>query len=615
MYYKLLLDHITIFFIISHLTECQETGVSLRSATPLYLSSKEQLADSVQCPLWFFYNSTTKQCECYNIYPETVTCTKQRAFLHYNNYMTYSEEKGLFISNSYYYDASGLNRSASQPGFIELPSNISELNDYMCGSANRKGFLCSECIDGFGPSATSPKFKCMNCSNIVARYSVTIYLLSELVPVTIFYFIVLFFQINLTSAPMVNFIFYSQVVHNTISYNGIDTLDQMKYSLSIASVFHGIWNLNYFRYVIPPFCISQKFHMIHIVYLQSISTFFPFVLIGITWICIELYTSNCILLLWSWKAINKLFLRYVKLMKIQNRTVTVVDTFATFFLLSYSKLILFLSLSGYSTELFNVNDTTLASSHIHRLGLDPTEDFLGKSHATVAIMVIIFLMFILPPVVLLALYPVRAFRSLLFKCCSTRCMASLTIFVEKFYSCYRDGLDGGWDMRSWASVPFILVLIGFSLSAGVNHFFYLFSVFSLCWCLVTAVMQPYKEKFMTLTDMFIFTNVSILSASLNVIITYSDASHIYQNTVRVFGTLPMIWLVGFVFYKIFKIKIKISLNMAREKLPRCCNLLNCGNQNEPNNPVQHVGDFNDFPDPDRMLYPAQYMQCGYDSIS
>ena len=523
MYYKSLLDHITIFFIISHPTECQETGVSLRAATPLHLSSKGQLADSVQCPLWFFYNSTTKQCECYNIYPEIVTCTRQRAFLHYNNYMTYSEEKGLFISTSCYYDASGLNRSASQPGFIELPSNISELNDYMCGSANRKGFLCSECIDGFGPSATSPKFKCMNCSNTFARYSVTIYLLSELVPVTIFYFIVLFFQINLTSAPMVSFVFYCQIAQNAINYSGFDPLDQMKYFASVVSIFHGIWNLKFFRYVIPPFCISQKFHMIHILYLQSISTFFPFVLIGITWICIELYSRNCILLVWSWRAINKLFLRYVKLMQIQNRTVTVVDTFATFFLLSYAKLILLLSLSGVSTEIFNINDTTLASSHIHRLGLDPMEDFLGKSHATVAIMIIsllIFLAFILPPVVVLALYPVRAFRSLLFKCCSSRCMASLTIFVEKFYSCYRDGLDGGWDMRSWASIPFIVVLIGFSLNAGMSHFFFLVSVFSLWWCLVIAVMQPYKEKFMALTDMFIFTNISILSASLYIIITY-----------------------------------------------------------------------------------------------
>ena len=39
-----------------------------------------------------------------------------------------------------------------------------------------------------------------------------VYLLSKLLPVTIFYFIFLIPQINLTTAPMVSFIFYSHVV-------------------------------------------------------------------------------------------------------------------------------------------------------------------------------------------------------------------------------------------------------------------------------------------------------------------------------------------------------------------------------------------------------------------
>lgn len=30
------------------------------------------------------------------------------------------------------------------------------LNEYICGPMNRNGFLCSECIDGFSPSFTSP---------------------------------------------------------------------------------------------------------------------------------------------------------------------------------------------------------------------------------------------------------------------------------------------------------------------------------------------------------------------------------------------------------------------------------------------------------------------------
>ena len=537
-------------------------------------------------------------------------CRKQNAFLPYNYYMTYSEEEGFFISTSYYYDASALKKSASLPNFIELPSNISELNDYMCGSANRKGFLCSECIDGFGPSATSPKFKCSNCSNTFARYSVVIYLLSELVPVVIFYFIVLFFPINLTSVPMVSFVLYCQIVHNVISYNLVDM--QVKYFLLIASVFHGIWNLTFFRYVIPPFCISPKLRMIHIIYLQSISTIFPFFLIAITWICIELYTRNCVLLVYLWRAFNNLVPKCIKVM--QTPTRTVINAFTTFFLLSYTKLIFVLVVPIFSVKVYNIklNDTvtTLSSSYAYRLALDPSGEFSDKSHhiAIKAISILIFLSFILPPVVILALYPIRAFRNLLFKCCSSRCMASLTIFVEKFYSCYRDGLDGGRDMRSLAALPFFAVLLGFALNNLVSLFF----AFCVYWCLTIAIVQPYKKKFMAISDVFIIANASILLVILfNV---NSSNLYIFPHAFRAFGTLPMLWLVSFVFFKVFETKLKTQLNMIKEKLP-CCNYLLNRIQNKEDYDAQQIEDFNALPDADRMLHPERYKQQGYDSLS
>ena len=618
MYFQLFC--ITILVTVINLTECKEAGVSLRTqwaANPPPRDNKVQLADSIQCPVWFFYDSTTNQCECYSIHPRVVKCIKQKVFLKYGFYMTYSSERGFIISSTIYYDASGLiHKPTTEPDFIELPSNISEINDYMCGPANRKGILCSECIDGFGPSATSPKFKCSNCTSVIAKYSAVIYLLSELVPVTVFYFIVLFFQLNLTSAPMVSFIFYSQVVHNVINYAGVDPADQMKSFLSIASVFHGVWNLDFFRYVIPPFCISPNLQIIHIVYLQSISAIFPFILIGITWICIALYSRNCIVLVWLWRAFNRLFLKNFKLM--QNPSRTVIDTFATFFLLLYTKLMFVLAIvpSLLMNEI-NVNATTLMSNVVHRPALDPSKSFFHKSHLipNMAISVLIFVIAILPPVLLLALYPIRVFRSLLFKCCSSRCMASLTIFVERFYSCYKDGLDGGRDMRSWASLPFFLIILGFAMWSNESSR-YLVSILCMCWSLAVVIFQPYKDRFMAITDAFMLANVSILSTVLDL---YNNrlSSHFHRIdlSLKVFGMLPMLWLVGFVTFKVFKTKIKAMLKMAREKLPCCNYLLNYGHQNEEDDRVQQIGDPNYLPCADRMLRPEQYMRRGYDSIS
>ena len=48
--------------------------------------------------------------------------------------------------------------------FIQLPDNVSELNDYMCGPLNRKGRLCSECKDGYGLGTTSVGFQHFECT-------------------------------------------------------------------------------------------------------------------------------------------------------------------------------------------------------------------------------------------------------------------------------------------------------------------------------------------------------------------------------------------------------------------------------------------------------------------
>ena len=62
---------------------------------------------------------------------------------------------------------------------------------------NRKGILCKDCIDGFAVSFTSMGRKCSNCTD--ARYGIPLYLLIELAPTTVFYLIILIFQIHMTS--------------------------------------------------------------------------------------------------------------------------------------------------------------------------------------------------------------------------------------------------------------------------------------------------------------------------------------------------------------------------------------------------------------------------------
>ena len=113
--------------------------------------------------------------------------------------MTYENEEGIFVSPCNYRIAEEHNITADKM-YTNLPENITELSDYMCVPLNSKGLACSECIDGFGCSIMSREFGCPVYAN--AWYGVPLYLFMEFVPIKVFYFIILFFQISMTSAPV-----------------------------------------------------------------------------------------------------------------------------------------------------------------------------------------------------------------------------------------------------------------------------------------------------------------------------------------------------------------------------------------------------------------------------
>ena len=140
----------------------------------------------------------------------------------------------------------------------------------------RKGFLCSECIDGFSPSFTSLDY--MACSNCTASkyFGVPLFILIEIVPITLFYLVFLLLQINITLSPMTCYIFYSQVMMIAVAAPSAKSqlleMDtgwfQSNFDV-IANALYGIWNLDFFRYSLPPFCVSNRLNCNCIAILES----------------------------------------------------------------------------------------------------------------------------------------------------------------------------------------------------------------------------------------------------------------------------------------------------------------------------------------------------------
>jgi hypothetical protein len=489
-----------------------------------------------------------------------VKCTNERVLLRSGYCATFEEGRGIFIAKCPYFLLNGHN--VTEPGYIRLPDNISELNDYMCGPMNRKGLLCKDCIDGFGPSVTSLGYKCSNCTDV--WYGIPLYLAVELIPITLFYLIILIFKVHLISAPMPLIILCCHLIMYMLLFERHEPIERLlpldSSSPLLAGVisFLGIWNLDFIRYIAPPFCVSSRLLPSHIEILDYITNFYPLFLIIFTVICIDLHDRNFRPFVWIWRPLHKYFARFQRKWDIRN---DIIDVFASFFLLFYIKL-------GYLGSIlykcFAVRSTPKGPIHAC-LTIDGC---FSRSRPKYAYTVIPFvLVFNVLPVLLLVLYPFKLFRKCLSKCKLDKLFIST--FVEKFHGCYRDGLDGGKDMRSFCGLYFFLVI----LMSQVHHHFlklklhispWLSSAFIfLTFSLLIALIQPYKKKHINILD-------SLLLAHLAVIYVLFSRDYFPGDGVQMFAMI-LLPATMFGIFAVFKIISKYLplLRVCRYCCERC----------------------------------------------
>ena len=478
---------------------------------PLYdhLSYKIQ----TECPLWFYYNSTSHKCQ--DLPYRQFNYEGNNTFIESFQILTCSTENRSLVSiiaSKNYQSLRGYNSTKLKPGYILLPKNISILNEYMCGPLNRKGYLCSECSDGFGPSMILTTYTdvCYNCTEL--WYGMTLYLFLEFVPITVFYILILVFQVSVTSAPMTCFIMYSQltIIAFRTSWDGC-LLCRVQFteagSLRVVSkvilTLYGVFNLDFFRHIAHPFCISSHLKPIHIALLGYVSAFYPILLIVLTWLCVELHGRNFQLVVCLWKPFHRCF---VQLKRGWNTKSDITDVFASIFLLSYGKILYQTSIILSLHEIFTYSLAGDHQSHNYALCTGVSIRFGSAKCVAIAVIAgLIFCVFNLLPVLLLVLYPSKMFRTVLSKCRLDGIV--LNIFVEKFHCCYRDGLNGGRDMRSFSGLYFLLMVMVFLIVLVVKNiirytfepYFLRGTVFSVT-ALLIASCRPYRKTYMNLSD-------------------------------------------------------------------------------------------------------------------
>jgi len=574
------------------------------------VSFTEQTTPAVQqdgCPPWFVPdNRSTTGCSCKSSFP-AVKCGPDSPLLRFGNCMTYNSKTETTEFGSCPYIAHYNTTPVDHVFYIQLPSNVSLLNEFMCGPLNREGPLCGKCKDGYGIALYSYTLECSKCWG--HGYGWLLYFFLELFPTTVMYILVVIFHIRATSSPLSALVFMSQIVVYTIRLNTPlhmyieNKVTGFPYvALQVLLVFCGIWSLDFFHSVIPPFCVSSNIRTVYALALEYLVAFYPILLILLTYACIKLHDNNFRVVVWLWRPFHRYFVHFRRRW---DSKASIINAFTTFLLLSFSK-ILFVSFTLLYT--FCVHRNAHAQKKCTMYYDPQVECHTWEYSIFAAIAVCVLVIFILFPTTLLILYPTRLFRRCV-SCCEFRSWHAVHMFVESFQGQYKDGTNGTRDFRMF-SASFLILRILILASFFRQHYLLWVSSGVQCALFVGgsclyAVLRPYKSNFRDNVDFLTLVLLEVLSLTFAVEINF-PASDLFTYCILIsillLGT-PHVILIFYVCYHLAK-KTGFTQYLKRKCKALQRNVFTSDPTSQAETNVE--ADQDTYSLPDRLISPVEY---------
>ena len=463
----------------------------------LLLFSAEIVAgrnDSEKCPFWMTYNDSSKQCNC-NYHP-SFTCHGELIKLAFGHCLFSMDNRTLSATRCPY--------SHYQLAYLRnLNSSVTpdEFNEMMCGPLKRQGLFCSKCKPGYGiPVFSKVVDECVKCDS---RFAWPLYLALVLIPITLFYIVVIIFNFSATRPPITAYIFYCQLFSQIVfsPYNIHFTRHSFEASyhvfLYLTLSVCDIWNLNMLRYLIPEFCLSEELGNIDALFLELLTAFYPVVLIILTSVFIEMHANNFRVVVFLWKPFHKCFSFFRRTWDPES---SVINAFATFLLLSSFK-VCFLAFTFFNSVHFDD-----AHDHDRVLYIEPTVKFYKIYKQPYFIpFILLIVSFVIVPMFLLCLYPTKCCKIACRRICSARQRIAIFLFMDAFQGHYKDGTDGTYDYRSASCIGFVIrfvVCMIFSINTATsgNDFISCVNLILLLLSLFYANLRPYKKQYLNVIE-------------------------------------------------------------------------------------------------------------------
>jgi hypothetical protein len=315
---------------------------------------------------------------------------------------------------------------------------------------------------------------------------------------------------------------------------------------------------------------------------------------------------------WLWKP-------FQRCLRGKEYRIDFINAFASFFLLSFTKTmyqVVLLSVQRRieNQQFFEADYFTNFIGYKYVVGVDQSVIYGSTEHLLFVIpAAILSLGLSILPAIFLILYPIRLFRVLFSKCRLDGVVVNT--FIEKFYSCYRTGLDGGRDMRSFAGLYFVArILLFLSTTIAIvldisnNDPFFIRGTIITIAALLIALCKPYKKTYMNVLDTILLLHFGLLCHLVSAETGFSNKK-ILAITFEAMIALPLLCCVLFLTAKVLK------LQKVLKSLAKVCRVFYQKCKSRHNRNDQGDVDYSNPPSIQQLLIEPTTIENTYGSIN
>ena len=505
-----------------------------------------------ECPPGFMYSNIRNSCVCSadkdkTRYRGIFRCNESVAFVQHGYWVGYLKYINSTKENS-------LASALCPKGFCtnntkfeeehQLPFSTSENTSMYICNANRTGLVCGKCKGNYSAYYHSTAFWCK--SSDLCHLGWLFYILSEMIPVTLFFLMVIALNISFTSGPLNGVIFFMQVVDTIkIKAENFIWFGPVHKFTYIHKFLYRMFSLNFFCVKSLSFCIVPGASALDLLAFRYVTIIYSLLLIVGTVALVKL----C-----SFKFCNKYAISVKG---------SIIHGLSAFLVTSYSECTR-VSLMILTRGTFRVGPIDHLEYRYFAF-YNGQFSYMGPDHLKYALPAIFFLTTLvsIPPLLLIS-YPLCYKLFALLKLEESKCVqiTCKILPLEKIKPLF-DSIQGAFKdrYRCFAGLYFIYrlsSLVTFSITHTFSIHYTLTGFQFSCMLMFHAICRPYKKPWHNVLDAFLFFNLFLINGLAYLNYYLSAHKSMYGNqetTIQIIAgfqigliLLPFVYLIVYTIY-------------------------------------------------------------------